>query len=426
MGRSCLDFVDFLERSGQKIWQILPITQVDDYLSPYSSPDGFAGNQLLINLDSLAESEILDNVDWSLLNNKDKSCYRKEKEKALRRIYQEWIKKEGRLDQLENFYQVEKSWLEDHLLYYMKRKKESDRNYLIFLQKIFMDQYLAIKKYANEKGISIFGDLPFYVNLDSREVFAHEKYFSLDQEGKPLWQSGVPGDSFQKLGQLWGTPVYDWEEIEKDDFSFFLDKFKRLALFYDYLRIDHFRGLEAVWQVDWDAEDARGGHWSKVPGDQLLAKLVQLKRPALIAENLGFITQEVEDLLQKYSLAGMKILQFLEGDLYLFKESKNNLYYTGTHDNATLLSWVREKFSPTKDLEKEIAWDFIKKVWRSRALWALAPLQDILLLGDEGRMNLPGTVEGNWQWTWQADYESLKDLEKELLKLTREARREGK
>lgn len=423
MGQSCYDFIDFLERAGQKIWQILPLTQTDSYLSPYASPDGFAGNHLLIDLESIKESEILSQKDWQLLRDKDKKKYRKSKERCLREVFKEWIKEAGREEELELFYEQEKCWLEDHLHYYREKKGQADSNYLIFLQKTFMDQYLPIKEEANKKGISIFGDLPFYVNLDSREVFSDSKYFLLDDSGTPLWQGGVPPDSFQDQGQLWGMPAYNWQAIEADNFAFFLKKIRRLAQFYDYLRLDHFRGYEAVWLVEWKATDARLGHWSKVPGDKLLAKLSKENVLGIIAENLGHITPQVQELLDKYSLPGMKILQFLEEDLYLSKESKNNIYYTGTHDNDTLLSWAREKFNLPKDLEKEISWDFIKKVWRSQALWAIVPIQDILFLGPEARMNLPGTVEGNWQWTWRLDYKELGPLADKLKNLSKEAGR---
>lgn len=423
MGQAIYDFIDFLEKAGQKIWQILPLTQTDSYLSPYASPDGFAGNHLLIDLESLPESRILSQKDWQLLKNKDKKSYREKKEEFLRAIYKEWIKKEEGLGELKIFYQKEKWWLAEHIQYYGAKKNEKDPNYLIFLQKIFMDQYLPIKKYANEKGISILGDLPFYVNLDSREVFSDEKYFLLGKKGVPLWQGGVPPDSFQDQGQLWGVPAYNWQAIEADDFSFWLKKIRRLAYLYDYLRLDHFRGFESVWLTAWEAEDARKGHWYQVPGHKLFARLAEENSLGIIAENLGHITPQVEELLQKYNLPGMKVLQFLEDDLYLFKESKNNIYYTGTHDNDTLLSWVRKKFALPKHLEKEISWDFIKKVWRSQAIWAIVPMQDLLFLGEEARMNLPGTLEGNWQWTWKADYSELETLSDKLKKLSQEAGR---
>jgi 4-alpha-glucanotransferase len=281
-----------------------------------------------------------------------------------------------------------------------------------------MDQYIPLKKYANDKGIILFGDLPFYVNYNSRDVFVQSKNFDLDKKGCPRFQAAVPPDNFQEKGQLWGTPVYNWGKIEEDKFSYWVKKLSRLEDFYDYLRIDHFRGLESFYQVPWNAEDGTKGEWIKAPGEKLLQTLKRTSKIKLIAENLGYITPEVEYLLEKFNIPGMKILQFSLEDLYLMSEKSDTVYYTGTHDNQTLLSWIREKYSPEEELEKDLIWDFIKKVYYSKASWAIIPFQDLLELDDSARMNTPGTTEGNWIWTWDGELPELVKLEEKLKKLT--------
>ena len=196
--------------------------------------------------------------DWISINNKDKKEFIKNKERLLFKMYES-----------------------------QEKKQES---FSEFLQRIFLDQYLKLKDYANKKRIKIFGDLPFYVNLDSKDVSENKKYFLLDDNVKLLYQSAVPPDAFQKKGQLWGAPVYDWDNLEKDNFSYWVEKIKKLSLLYDYLRIDHFRGLESYYRVSWDANDAKEGEWVKVPGEKLLEQLSKIPQVKLIAENLGYIT----------------------------------------------------------------------------------------------------------------------------------------
>lgn len=342
---------------------------------------------MLIDLKKLDRESILSTDEWESIKNKDKDEFIKNKEKLLFKIYES-----------------------------QEKKQESFSD---FLQRIFLDQYLELKKYANEKGIKIFGDLPFYVNLNSRDLIENKKYFLLNSDGEPTYQAAVPPDAFQKKGQLWGTPVYNWETLEKDGFSYWVEKIKSLSLLYDYLRIDHFRGLESYYRVKWKAKDATDGEWVKAPGDKLLNLLTQISGVKIIAENLGYITPEVDYLMEKYSIPGMKVLQFIDEDLYLKNEKSDTVYYTGTHDNQMLLSWIREKFNPEEELEKDLLWDFIKKVYCSKAAWAIIPFQDLLELDNSARMNTPGTVNGNWTWTWNGNFEELSELENKLNKLTK-------
>lgn len=396
---------------------------MDKYLSPYSSPDSFAGNWYLIDLESLDEEKILSEKDWASIQKKEAGLYRKNKEILLRKIFTHWFQKNENHKILKSFYDEEAWWMADHLRYFNSREEKLENSFIIFLQYIFSRQYQRMRKYANESGISIFGDLPFYVNFDSRDVWANGKYFLLNKNNKPIFQSAVPPDIFQKKGQLWGTPVYDWDALKEDNFDYWYKKVKRLSMLYDYLRIDHFRGLEAYYRILFNSKDATMGEWIKVPGDELLKRIKEVDGINLIAENLGFLTPEVDYLLEKHQLPGMKIMQFSLHDIYSKGSKRDTVYYTGTHDNQPLLSWVRETFKPEKTTEKEIVWDFIVKLYSSEANWVIVPLQDLLCLGEEARMNTPGTIKNNWLWTYEESIESLEGLQEKLKTLTKKTNR---
>ena len=286
----------------------------------------------------------------------------------------------------------------------------------IFLQYVFAKQWQAVKKYANEKGISIIGDAPIFVAYDSADVWANQKLFRLDSKGFPTCITGVPPDYFSKTGQLWGNPHYDWKQHEKTDFAWWLSRVQKTLNDVDILRIDHFRGFEACWEVEFGAEDAIGGKWVKAPGEKFFAKLKEVlgENLPLIAEDLGIITDEVLALREFAGLPGMRILQFA------FGEDKNNAYlphsfdrntivYTGTHDNNTTKGWYESASEVEKDHYRRylnvdgsnVAWDFIRLALSSSADLAIIPLQDVMALGAEHRMNIPGTSEGNWGFTFQ-------------------------
>ena len=286
----------------------------------------------------------------------------------------------------------------------------------IFLQYVFAKQWQAVKKYANEKGISIIGDAPIFVAYDSADVWANQKLFRLDSKGFPTCITGVPPDYFSKTGQLWGNPHYDWKQHEKTGFAWWLSRIQKTLADVDLLRIDHFRGFEACWEVEFGAEDAIGGKWVKAPGEKFFAKLKEVlgENLPLIAEDLGIITDEVLALREFAGLPGMRILQFA------FGEDKNNAYlphsfdrntivYTGTHDNNTTKGWYEAASEVEKDHYRRylnvdgsnVAWDFIRLALSSSADLAIIPLQDVMALGAEHRMNIPGTSEGNWGFTFQ-------------------------
>ncbi len=293
----------------------------------------------------------------------------------------------------------------------------------IFLQYIFYKQWSALKAYANEKGVSIIGDAPIFVAYDSADVWANQKLFRLDSKGFPLCIAGVPPDYFSETGQLWGNPLYDWKQHEKTDFAWWADRIRHTLKNVDILRIDHFRGFEAYWEVAFGAEDARGGKWVKGPGMKLFAAMEEkLGKLPLIAEDLGIITEEVNALREEAGFPGMRILQFAFGqdknNAYLPHScDKNTVIYTGTHDNDTCRGWYATASEVEKDHYRRymnvdgqnVAWDLIRLAFSSPADTVIIPLQDVLDLPTEYRMNIPGTSEGNWGFTfsfdlWKDDY----------------------
>ena len=289
----------------------------------------------------------------------------------------------------------------------------------IFLQYIFQKQWQAVKAYANEKGISVIGDAPIFVSYDSADVWAHQKLFRLDSKGFPTCVTGVPPDYFSETGQLWGNPHYAWKEHEKTGFAWWLSRIQKNLQDVDILRIDHFRGFSACWEVAFGAENARGGKWASAPGETFFTLLKEkLGSPLpLIAEDLGIITDEVAALRDFAGLPGMRILQFAFGqeknNPYLpHCYDKNTVVYTGTHDNDTTNGWYQAATEQEKDHYRRYlnvdgsnaAWDFIRLALSSPADTAILPLQDVLSLGTEHRMNIPGTTRGNWGFTFSFDW----------------------
>lgn len=286
-----------------------------------------------------------------------------------------------------------------------------------FLQYIFQKQWQALKAYANEKGISIIGDAPIFVAYDSADVWANQKLFRLDSKGFPICVAGVPPDYFSETGQLWGNPLYDWKQHEKTDFAWWTSRIRKTLGDVDILRIDHFRGFAACWEVPFGAEDARGGKWVQAPGLKFFRQLEEkLGKLPLIAEDLGIITDEVVALRDAAGFPGMRILQFAFGqdknNAYLpHSYEKNTVVYTGTHDNDTCRGWYETASEAEKDHYRRymnvdgqnVAWDFIRLAFSSPADTVIVPLQDVMNLGTEHRMNIPGTSAGNWGFTFSFD-----------------------
>lgn len=307
-----------------------------------------------------------------------------------------------------------------------------------FLQYEFQKQWRALKSYANQKNISIIGDAPIFVAFDSADVWANQKLFRLDSKGFPTVVAGVPPDYFSETGQLWGNPLYDWKQHEKTGFAWWTARIRKMLADVDILRIDHFRGFETYWAVPFGAEDARGGKWVKAPGMKFFRALEEkLGTLPLIAEDLGIITDEVRALREKAGFPGMRILQFAFGgevnNPYLpHSYDRNTVVYTGTHDNNTSIGWYESATEQEKDhfrrymnvSGEDVAWDMIRLAFSSSAQLAIVPLQDVMRLGAEYRMNIPGTMNGNWSFSFRFDFWT-EDCTNGLLYLSRLFGRNG-
>ena len=446
--KEAYDFVDFLEAAGQKLWQILPLGPTSYGDSPYQSFSTFAGNPYYIDLEALIkegylteeECEAVDYgsnpsyVDyekiwltrWELL----RAAFEKAQEAGL-------LQEQGYLD----YVKENEDWLPDYALYMavkshfeyvcwvewdedirlrkpaaLKKYREQlaeEIGFYQFLQYLFSTQWRALKTYANEKGIRIVGDIPIYVAFDSADTWANPELFQLDRDNMPIGVAGCPPDSFSITGQLWGNPLYRWEYHKETGYAWWIRRIAYCYRLYDVVRIDHFRGFESYWFVPYGDETAQNGHWVKGPGYDLFRALKEaLGDMDVIAEDLGFLTREVIALVKKTGYPGMKILQFGFGDgadnAYLpHNYTSNGIVYTGTHDNETILGLykglkpgVRKNVKKYLDIRgnKDIPWYFIRAAFASVADTAVIPMQDYLEMGNEGRINTPSTLGGNWEW----------------------------
>ena len=440
LGEEAYKFVDFLHKSKQYIWQILPLGHTGYSNSPYASFSAFAGNPLFINTHKL--SDFLDeNYNFEIKNN-DFVDFDKVKEikiPILKKAAQKFIK----LNNFEEFnkFKLENNfWLHDYALFitvkqqfncksitempadiiHKKEKTISDftENYKeeIFINEIiqffFFKQWKELKAYANSKSIKIFGDLPLYISEDSSDLWSKRENFIIDENLKPLKIAGVPPDYFSETGQLWGNPVYDWKYLEQTNFDWWIKRLKFNSEIYDILRIDHFRGLLQFWAVDYGEKTAIKGEWCNVPSTKFFETIFkEIPNANFIAEDLGIITEDVVELRKKYDLPGMKILQFAfdsdsKNPFLPHNFSKNFIAYTGTHDNDTTLGWYSTLDQNTKDKIRKyfnidiynIGFSFVKSLWSSIANTTIAPVQDILSLHSDARMNTPGTTKNNWKW----------------------------
>lgn len=449
-GPEAYKFVDFLEAAGQKIWQILPLNPVGSGNSPYASPSAFAGNHLLISLDKLAEKGLLTSVDLqdASIVGEDRVDYdwaQMFKPSLLFKAYINFISNapaEERED-FQDYILKNQYWLRDYAMFqalkdwhngddwtqwdpeFVRRDQvaleamEEQLSYeigeIMFEQYIFNQQWQELKQYANDRGIKILGDMPMFVSQDSADAWAHQQLFKLDQNGKPYKVAGVPPDYFSATGQLWGNPQYNWDVMKKDGYDWWVRRFKNLFKQVDMVRIDHFRGFEAFWEVDGDAENAINGTWRKGPGKAFFDIVrKEVGDMPIVAEDLGVITDEVEQLRQECQFPGMKVLQFElhfnENGRINFVEPEDSIVYTSTHDNNTLLGWLQENASPaeieaiagmldaTGCTAEELALKLIENAYESEARMAIIAMQDILVLDSKHRMNIPGTPTGNWGW----------------------------
>ncbi len=445
LGHESRHFIDFLVASGFSYWQILPVGPTGTDNSPYSTSSIHAGNPLLINLDYLVQKGWL---DASILQ--EMPLLDKGKLHALRMAWDSFkcLADAQQRAQLDEFIMEHAYWLHDYSLFRAIRKDQRRRawwewpeglrdreeqalaeiggrlaeeiDYVHFEQFIFFQQWGEMKEYANQRGVQLFGDMPIFVAHDSAEVWANQQDFLLDKHGMPEVVAGVPPDYFSKTGQRWGNPLYDWERLQRDGFSFWVRRLKTQLALYDLIRVDHFRGFESYWEIAASDDTAMHGRWVLAPGKELFEYLYQeYKRLPLVAEDLGVITPEVEALRDRFELPGMKVLQFaFSGDPknphLPFRYPANSVVYTGTHDNDTTIGWYESLDDSVRAYVDEflgnsrldMPWPMIWKVLSSPSNLAILQMQDLLELGGEHRMNTPGTTEGNWEWRF--DWNQMK------------------
>src|SRR5574340_728567 len=414
LGPDAYAFVDYLERAGQHVWQVLPLAPTGFGDSPYQSFSAFAGNALLISLDSLEKEGLLEALRPPHFPEErvDYGAVIEWKTAVLGSVWRRFQARGGASGkaELEKFRAREAWWLEDFTRF-MEHKQSRDPGETAFLQWIFYRQWCELKEYANGKDIRIMGDLPIYVAGDSADVWAHPELFQMDK------LSGVPPDYFSETGQLWGNPIYNWEALKAGGYRWWIERFRATLRQFDYIRLDHFRGFEAYWEVRAPAQNAIQGRWVKGPGAELFRILQKALGPLpVVAENLGVITPEVEAIRDEFGFPGMAVLQFAFGadpqapSFRPHNFPRNLVAYTGTHDNDTTRGWWEGSSTPGERSfgarylaidGREPNWAFIRALMASVADLVLFPLQDVLGLGAEARMNVPATTEGNWVWRFR-------------------------
>ena len=464
-GKSAFDFVDFLDRANQREWQILPLGITGFGDSPYQNFSAFAGNPYFIDLNELLElgfieREELENLPLGEEPEKvDYGILYKNKMELLRRAYKRAYRIIGH--DLKVFYEEEKRWLRDYALFMaikadrkgiswlrwpaeykdihseavleFEKNHEKEMYFHVFIQYYFFKQWKKLKNYANDKNIRIIGDIPIYVAEDSSDVWGNSHLFKVDTEFVPITVAGCPPDAFSITGQLWGNPIYNWEANEKEGYKWWIERIRASFQIYDMVRIDHFRGFEAYWEIKNGAENAVHGQWTKGPNMKLFKKIrEELGQLDIIAEDLGFLTEEVHELIRETGFPGMKVLQFAfdpreESDYLPHTYDGNAVVYTGTHDNETIMGWVRTVKSEDMihagkylklSYEEGINWGFIRGAYSSVANLAIIPMQDFLGLGNEARMNIPSTLGNNWVWRMKEN-ELTDKLADKIAKLTR-------
>lgn len=471
-GQSAYDFVDFLVRTKQRYWQILPLGTTSYGDSPYQSFSAFAGNTYFIDFDILIEEGLLNEADVKGADFGDDprkvdyakifDARRPIMEKAVARFLQA-----DDLSDYESFVEQNAAWLEvfaeymaikehfDNLAWTewpdeairrreaaslaSYREKLADKlTYHRVTQYLFFKQWLRLKAYANEHHIEIVGDMPIYVAADSADVWAQPHFFKTDAVGKPTCVAGCPPDEFSETGQLWGNPIYDWEAMDKDGYAWWIERLRESFKIYDIVRIDHFRGFESYWEVPAGSETSASGKWVKGPDYKLFAAVKEaLGDLNIIAEDLGFMTDEVIELRERTGFPGMKILQFAfnpddESIDSPHLAPNNSVMYTGTHDNNTVLGWYKDEiddatrqymaqYTNRKEYET-VPHAMLRTIFASVSFMAIATMQDLLELDSAARMNYPSTIGGNWTWR-MTDEELNPIVEGELYSLTKTYRR---
>ena len=471
-GQAAYDFVDFLVRTKQRYWQILPLGTTSYGDSPYQSFSAFAGNTHFIDFDLLIEQGLLDASDVEGIDfgqdptEVDYAKIFEQRRPLLEKAVQAFIKT-GDWDDFSRFAEQNAAWLEvfaeymaikehfDNLAWTewpdeairrreaaslaSYREKLADKlTYHRVTQYLFFKQWLKLKAYANEHHIEIVGDMPIYVAADSADVWAQPHFFKTDAVGKPTCVAGCPPDEFSETGQLWGNPIYDWEAMDKDGYAWWIERLRESFKIYDIVRIDHFRGFESYWEVPAGSETSASGKWVKGPDYKLFAAVKEaLGDLNIIAEDLGFMTDEVIELRERTGFPGMKILQFAfnpddESIDSPHLAPNNSVMYTGTHDNNTVLGWYKDEiddatrqymaqYTNRKEYET-VPHAMLRTIFASVSYMAIATMQDLLELDGSARMNLPSTIGGNWAWRMTAE-ELNPIVEGQLYHLTKVYRR---
>lgn len=466
--KEAYEFIDLLEETGQKLWQILPLGPTSYGDSPYQSFSTFAGNPYFIDLDTLVEKgwltkEACEASDFG--DNESYIDYGRIYHSRFLLLKQAFLNSDVLTDEeFKKFCEENKHWLPDYALYMAiknqndgkswieweenirlrnpetveqyKKELEEECNFYEFLQYEFHEQWTKVKEYAHEKGIQIVGDVPIYVAFDSADTWANPELFQLDEENLPLGVAGCPPDAFSATGQLWGNPLYRWEYHKETGYDWWLKRIAHCFDLYDIVRIDHFRGFDEYYSIPYGDETAVNGHWEKGPGMDLFNTVKEkLGELDIIAEDLGFLTESVFKLLKDSGYPGMKVLQFAfdsseNSDYLTYKYQRNCVVYTGTHDNDTTAGWFEKLSDGDRDValrymnsfytpKEEQHWDLIALAMRSTADTCIIPVQDFLGLGSEARINMPSTLGDNWKWrmTKGAFSEELKEKIRRMTKL---------
>lgn len=455
LGKEAYEFIDFLYYSKQRLWQVLPLGPVGYGESPYQSFSAFAGNTMLISIDKMIELNLLTMEDVSPVPSfneleVDFESVKEYKQNLFKLAFNRFSAIDNK--SFESFIQENCNWLEEysffmalkehfcgvawncwekpiaqreaHAIEYFRNQLKNEIVYQKFLQFLFFSQWLELKGYANKKGIKIIGDIPIFISNDSSDAWSQRELFEIDEVGNPTKVAGVPPDFFSETGQYWGNPHYKWAEIENSQFKWWIDRFEKLLKVVDIIRIDHFRGFEAYWEIPGYETTAVNGKWVKAPGRKLFQTIEKhLGKLPIIVEDLGVITKEVDELKSAFDFPGMKILQFTFGkgaeERFLPHNYEiDSIVYTGTHDNNTTVGWYKTSLETQPEAmeqlikyfdiaeavsPEDICWKLIEAAFKCNSVIAIVPMQDLLCLDEEARMNIPSTIGGNWNWRFKKE-----------------------
>lgn len=464
MGKEAFKFVDFLAKSSQSYWQVLPICPTSYGDSPYQSFSSFAGNPYFIDLEQLCKDKLLTKAEcqayeWGEnITSIDYGLLYQNRYPLLHKAFERF--REHLPEDYDGFCWGQAEWIEDYALFMAlkdshngaawseweddirfrrpeavsnaKKELAEEMFFWKMVQYLFYKQWGELKSYANEKGIKIIGDVPIYVAMDSADVWANPHLFYLDENLMPIEVAGCPPDAFSSDGQLWGNPLFRWDVMKQDGYRWWVKRMEKMSKLFDVIRIDHFRGFESYYAIPYGHDTAREGHWCQGPGIELFRIIEnELGRMHVIAEDLGYLTDSVRHMLAESGYPGMKLFQFAfdsreDSDYLPHNYNKNCVVYAGTHDNDTILGWMKSAPKECADYAKDYLrldeeegyhWGMMRAVWASVGDTAVVTMQDLLGLGSECRMNTPSTLGGNWIWRMEpgaADAKLAKQISKQM------------